>query len=135
MPRKSSGARQSSMSPDFTPMRSSGFFARKRLGVFAVKRGMNEPDVAEGVRAVGCVAIGVARSGRLAVGHAEGRADLELRIDGLDGAEGLTLRDVDDVGGAHAIDEILARRRMNAPRIAEKRKDPGLVENTPMGNA
>ena len=42
------------------------------------------------------------------------------------------LGDVDDVRGAHAIGEILARRRVNAPGITEKREDPRFVENAPV---
>ena len=77
---------------------------------------MDEPDVAERVGAIGGLAIGIACAGGLAIGHAEGGADLKLGMDGFDGAEGLALRDVDDVGGTHAISEILARRSMNAQR-------------------
>ena len=63
--------------------------ARKGFGVFAVKSGVDEPDVAERVGAIGGQAIGVACGGGLAIGHAEGGADLELGIDGFDGAQGL----------------------------------------------
>ncbi len=69
------------------------------------------------------------------MGHAERGADLQLGVDGLDGAESLALRDIDNVRGAHAVGKILARRRVNAPRVAEKREDPGFVENAPVGDA
>src|SRR5258708_7578846 len=109
--------------------------AGQGFGRFAAAGGMDEPDVADGVGAIGGLAISVALGGGFAVGHAEGGADLELGVDGFDGAEGLTLSHVDDVGGAHALGEILARRRVSAPAVAEKGEDPRLIENAPVRDA
>src|SRR5258708_30106314 len=39
------------------------------------------------------------------------------------------------VRGAHALGEILSRWRVNSPCIAQKREDPWLVENAPVGDA
>src|SRR5260370_20602763 len=46
------------------------------FGIFAAKGGMDEPNVAESMGAVGGLAIGVALGGGLAVGHVESGADL-----------------------------------------------------------
>ena len=91
--------------------------------------------VAESVSTISCLAVRVALGGGLTISHAECSADLEFRIDGFDGTEGLALGDIDDVGSAHAFGEILARGRVNAPGITEESEDPGLVENAPMGDA
>jgi hypothetical protein len=96
---------------------------------------VNEPDVAKRVSAISSLAIGLAGSSGLAMGHAERSADLQLGVDGLDGAEGLALRDIDDVRGTHAFGEILARWGVNAPGVAEKRENPRFVENAPVGDA
>jgi len=42
-------------------------FTEEGFGVFALERGMNEPDIAEGVGAVGSLFVGVAGSGGLAI--------------------------------------------------------------------
>ncbi len=106
--------------------------AREGFGIFAVKSRVDEPDVAERVGTVGSPSIGFARRSWFAVGHAEGGAHLEFRVDGLDGPEGLALCDVDDVSSAHALGEIAARGSVNSPAVAEKREDPWLVENAPV---
>jgi len=110
-------------------------FAGEGFGIFAVESGVDEPDVAKSVRAIGSLAIGISRGGGLAVGHAESGANLKLGVDSFDGAKGLALSDVDDVRGAHALGEIAARGSMNAPRIAEKGEDPRFVEETPVRDA
>src|SRR5437667_12857912 len=91
--------------------------------------------VAGGFGAISGMAIGIAGGGGLAVGHAEGGANLKFRVDGFDRAEGLALRDVDNVGGTHALGKILARGSMDAPGVTEKREDPRLVENAPVRDA
>ena len=60
---------------------------------------------------------------------------MKFSVDGFDGAEGLALRNVDNVRGTHTVGKILARRRVNAPSIAEKREDPRLIEDAPVRNA
>ena len=108
MPRKSSGGAAEFHVAGFDAHKIERIVARESLRIFAVESGVDEPDVAERVGAIGGLAIGIACGGGLAIGHAEGGADLKLGLDGFDGAEGLALRDVDDVGGAHALGKILA---------------------------
>src|ERR1700739_3191146 len=96
---------------------------------------MNEPNVANSVGAIGCGFIFRAGRGGLAIGHAERRAHLEFRIHGFDGAEGLALGEIHNVGGTHRCGKIRARRSMHAAAIAQKSKNPRFVEDAPVGNA
>src|SRR5437899_5152981 len=104
-------------------------------GITPLHRRLNEPDVPERVSAVGGLAILFRFGGRLAMRHAEGGANFKFGVDGLDGAKSLALRNVHHMGGAHALDEIRARRRVNAPSITQKREDPRLIEDAPMLDA
>src|SRR6266478_5704484 len=96
---------------------------------------MQEPDVAEGVGAIGGLAVGFGGSGRLAMRDAEGGAHSELALGGFERAESLALGDVDDVAGFQEIGETGATWRVDAPGVAERGEDPGLVEDAPVGNA
>src|SRR6266852_6183377 len=96
---------------------------------------MQEPDGAEGVGAIGGLAVGFGGSGRLAMRDAEGGAHGELAVGGFERAESLALRDVDNVAGFHEVSEAFPAGRVDAPGIAERGEDPRLVENAPVGNA
>src|SRR5205085_11480935 len=112
-----------------------GIRTGERRGIFTLHGRLNEPDVSERMRALGGFAVLFRFGGRLAMRHAEGRADFKLRVDGFHSAKRLALRNVHHVRGAHALDKVLTGRRMNAPSVAQEREDPRLIEDAPMLDA
>jgi len=95
-------------------MSSRGFSPGKALGIRREELD-GQTKRCRGVGAVGGLAIRIALGCWFAVGHAEGSADLKLGVDGFDGPECLTLSDVDDVGGAHAVNKIFCAQAHEVP--------------------
>src|SRR5262249_46747695 len=112
-----------------------GSFLHKGFRIRAFERWFDEPDIAKCVSAVRGGFVFGAGSGWFAIGHAECGTDLQFWIDGFDCLECLALGNVDDVSGAHAIAEAVARGSVNAPSVAEESENPGLIENAPVLNA